>query len=187
MMTILFLLAILPTSTPAEGPMQPVIIDFHAPVNWAAVNDGVMGGLSQSSFEQGEDVAEFSGVLSLENNGGFASVRFANPTPDLSEFQALVLRFRGDGRDYQLRLRDDRRMDGVAWMSRFETVEGEWQEVRLPLDEFLPTFRGRQVRGAGDLQLQRVYQITVMLADKTSGPFRLELENLRGEPRDASI
>ena len=187
MMTLFFLLTILPASTPVDDQAHSVIIDFHAPVNWAAVNDGVMGGLSQSSFEQGEGGAEFSGVLSLENNGGFASVRFANPSPDLSDFTALVLRFRGDGRDYQLRLRDDRRMDGVAWMSRFETVEGEWQEVRLPLDEFIPTFRGRQVRDAGDLQLQRVYQITLMLADKTSGSFRLELKDLRGESRDASI
>ena len=183
MMSIFFLLSILPVSAPDRGATEPVIIDFLEPVNWAAVNDGVMGGLSDSWFEQGEELAQFTGTLSLENNGGFASVRFANPTPDLSEYRELVLRVRGDGRAYQLRLRDDRRMDGVAWMSRFETVEGEWQEIRLPLGEFTPTWRGRYVRGAGALRMDRVYQITVMLADKTSGPFRLELRDLRGVPR----
>jgi len=183
MMSIFFLLAILPASAPFDGAAQPVIIDFLEPVNWAAVNDGVMGGLSQSWFEQVDGQARFTGELSLENNGGFASVRFANPSPDLSEFSTLVLRVRGDGRDYQLRLRDDRRMDGVAWMSRFETTEGEWQEIRLPLGEFTPTFRGRFVSGAGQLRMDRIYQVTVMLADKTSGPFRLELQDLRGVPR----
>jgi monofunctional biosynthetic peptidoglycan transglycosylase len=150
-------------------------------LDWAAVNDGVMGGLSRSGFEQTEEGAVFTGTLSLENNGGFASIRFANPSPDLRGFDTLVLRVRGDGRSYQLRLRDDRRFDGVAWAAPFETVAGDWQEIRLPLEGFTPTFRGRVVTGAGELRLDRVYQITLMLADKNSGAFRLELGDLRGE------
>lgn len=181
MIPLIVLFALLPTSGGRGAATGSMILDFRQPVDWAAVNDGVMGGRSDSQFEQRDESAAFTGVLSLENNGGFASVRFANPTPDLSGFDALVLRVRGDGRDYQLRLRDDRRFDGVAWAARFGTVAGEWQEVRFPLDAFVPTFRGRIVRGAGELQLERVYQITMMLADKTSGPFRLELDELRGE------
>src|SRR6056297_3090968 len=48
--------------------------------NWEIVNDVVMGGRSSSQAElvnpdSGEGAMRFSGHLSLENNGGFASVR----------------------------------------------------------------------------------------------------------------
>jgi hypothetical protein len=43
---------------------------------WRIVNDDVMGGMSQSSFAQTpEGRAIFKGEVSLENYGGFASVR----------------------------------------------------------------------------------------------------------------
>lgn len=43
---------------------------------WQAVNDGVMGGISDGRFRiTADQTMEFSGTLSLENNGGFASVR----------------------------------------------------------------------------------------------------------------
>ena len=44
---------------------------------WTIVNDGVMGGLSSSEIiETEEKTLIFSGLVSLENNGGFASVRY---------------------------------------------------------------------------------------------------------------
>ena len=43
---------------------------------WQTVNDGVMGGRSDGRFQVNpEGNLEFFGMLSLENNGGFASVR----------------------------------------------------------------------------------------------------------------
>jgi len=43
---------------------------------WQTVNDGVMGGRSDGRFKiNDEKKMEFFGTLSLENNGGFASVR----------------------------------------------------------------------------------------------------------------
>jgi NADH dehydrogenase [ubiquinone] 1 alpha subcomplex assembly factor 1 len=44
--------------------------------DWQTVNDGVMGGDSQGKFKIiDKKTLEFFGTLSLENNGGFASVR----------------------------------------------------------------------------------------------------------------
>ena len=42
---------------------------------WRSVNDGVMGGRSSGGMVQAEDALKFTGELSLENNGGFSSVR----------------------------------------------------------------------------------------------------------------
>src|SRR6476646_2092127 len=44
--------------------------------DWQTINDGVMGGVSEGKFKITDKKAlEFFGTLSLENNGGFASVR----------------------------------------------------------------------------------------------------------------
>ena len=55
-----------------------VLFDFagaDAAKDWQTVNDGVMGGVSEGKFKITDaKTLEFFGNLSLENNGGFASV-----------------------------------------------------------------------------------------------------------------
>ena len=86
----------------------------------------------------------------------------------------MRLRLRGDGRTYQFRLRLDERWDGVAWRAEFPTT-GEWQIVELPYDRFAPVFRGRPVPDAGPVVAADIRQIGFMLADRTPGPFALEI------------
>jgi len=140
---------------------------------WRIVNDGVMGGRSQSAVTETDDGLRFAGELSLENNGGFASTRrpIAGGFPGAG---AIRLRVRGDGRRYQLRLRQDRAWDGVAWRHEFDTT-GEWQTLTLAFDDFEPVFRGRDVRGAGPVIADDIRQLGFMLADKQAGPFRLDI------------
>lgn len=147
---------------------------------WIIVNDGVMGGLSSSRFTDSDSgFATFTGELSLKNNGGFASVRALTPEGAMADRSALVLRVRGDGRTYQVRFRTDRRFDGISYMAEFSTVEGEWQEVLIPLTDFEPTFRGRRPGGAPPLSPADVQQIGLLLADKRPGSFRLDVAWIR--------
>jgi len=158
------------------------IIDFAdpAPTRWAIVNDGVMGGLSQSTLRlTDEGTAVFSGVLSLENDGGFASTRALLDTMDLTGFTGFRIRVKGDGRRYELRLRMDPNFDGVAYRAEFGTTDGEWTEVFLPFSSFQPSFRGRVPRGARALDLTSIRQIGFLLGDKVEGPFQLEMAWVR--------
>ena len=158
------------------------LLDFGVDerVEWYVVNDGVMGGLSRSGMRRtDEGTGVFSGELSLENNGGFASVRALLGRTDLAAHAGLELRVRGDGRTYQLRLRTDDRFDGVAYKATFATRDGEWQTVRVPFDEFLPTFRGRTLAGEPPLDPARIHQVVFMVADKRAGPFALEIDFVR--------
>jgi Complex I intermediate-associated protein 30 (CIA30) len=158
------------------------LIDFQSPESgeWAVVNDGVMGGLSSSSVRRtDEGTGLFSGELSLENNGGFASVRCLVGLTDLSEFAGLAVRVRGDGRAYQLRLRGNDRFDGVAYRAFFETIDGEWVTARIPFEKFLPTFRGRILTDAPVLDLSQIAQVAFLIADKQPGSFALEIEFVR--------
>jgi monofunctional biosynthetic peptidoglycan transglycosylase len=154
------------------------IVDFAQPeaVRWTIVNDGVMGGLSTSDLEAtAEGTVFFSGYVSLENNGGFASTRAAFDSMDLSEFEGVRVRVRGDGRSYQIRFRLDGSFDGISYAREFDTEPGVWQEIDLPFEGFQPTFRGYVPRGAGPLDPARIRQMGILIGDKKEGPFKLEM------------
>jgi NADH dehydrogenase [ubiquinone] 1 alpha subcomplex assembly factor 1 len=59
---------------------------------WRIVNDGVMGGLSSSKAIVEDDKIIFSGNVSLENNGGFASLRSPVKDYNFERFQELKLK-----------------------------------------------------------------------------------------------
>jgi NADH dehydrogenase [ubiquinone] 1 alpha subcomplex assembly factor 1 len=143
---------------------------------WRAVNDGVMGGVSTGRMVRAGDTLRFEGELSLENNGGFASVR--RPVDqDLSRATLVRVQVRGDGRKYQFRIRQDSGFDGVAWRAEF-TSSSDWQTLDLPLDEFIPVFRGRQVPGAGPVDPSSIQQVGFLLADKQPGRFALDIRSI---------
>ena len=77
--TLLTLLLFGTTSASMAGNGQRTLFDFSKPdaaQAWQPVNDGVMGGVSDGRFKiTDQGTMEFLGTLSLENNGGFASVR----------------------------------------------------------------------------------------------------------------
>ena len=143
---------------------------------WRIVNDGVMGGLSQGRIDIMPGGAVFRGQLSLENRGGFTSVRRAAPSYDLDGYTGIRLRVKGDGRTYQFRLRIDDRFDGIAYRSEFETTAGQWLTIDIPFKSFKPTWRGRNVPGAPKLEPGNIKQIGFLLADKKPGDFSLEIE-----------
>ncbi|MFC2173964.1 CIA30 family protein, partial [Acidobacteriota bacterium] len=123
------LLAVTFWGNPIMAQEPKTVLDFRsseAGDRWRIVNDGVMGGLSQSRMTVTPDqTGIFQGRVSLENNGGFAMVRTKPGEFGLSGHKGLSLRVKGDGKRYQLRLRADRRFDGVAYKSDFDTVEDE--------------------------------------------------------------
>lgn len=148
---------------------------------WRVVNDGVMGGLSRSEFlDDGDGPGVFRGTVSLDNNGGFASVRTAPADLGLGGFDGIRLQVRGDGKRYSFRLRTDDRFDGVAWSAPFETRAGEWVTVTLPFDEFRPTWRGRTVPGTPPLDPARIRQLGLLIADRQAGPFRIDIGRISG-------
>ena len=144
---------------------------------WRSVNDGVMGGISSGNMVQVDDMLRFEGELSLENNGGFASVRRLVGL-ELSMAKSVRLKLRGDGREYQFRLRTNDRLDGIAWRAKFLTT-GDWQTINLEFSEFEPVFRGRLIADAGPLNPGEIHQIGLMLADKQAGPFRLDIKSIQ--------
>jgi hypothetical protein len=156
---------------------QKVVCDFSTScLQWRNVDDVVMGGLSRSAMQPGSDgTALFSGVLSLERNGGFASVRTALEVRDYARSDRFRIRVKGDGKRYSFRVRNDDRFDGVVYAAGFDTVAGEWVEIDLPFAEFRPLFRGTVVAGAPPMDPGNVAQIGLLISSKQEGPFRLQV------------
>jgi NADH dehydrogenase [ubiquinone] 1 alpha subcomplex assembly factor 1 len=156
--------------------MRTLIYHFDTPAsaqNWQPINDGVMGGVSSSQMRF--DVAghaAFEGVVSLENNGGFASVR-ASLDLGCANTMAYLLTVWGDGHTYKLNLRTNTGFDGVNYQAAFTPAQGVWTQVALPLAAFVPNFRGRRVPGAPPLQPEMVRQVGLMISDRQAGEFRL--------------
>ncbi|MGB0135122.1 CIA30 family protein [Dokdonella sp.] len=144
---------------------------------WVAVNDGVMGGRSSGGPTLKDGALQFAGMLSLENGGGFSSIRTVDYLVDLSEVSAVLLRVRGDGRVYQVRLATDAQHLGLAvsYGAEFVTVAGKWIEVRVGFDALRPSVRGTVLEGP-PFDPSKVRQIGVLVGDKKEGPFSLEID-----------
>jgi len=143
---------------------------------WLAINDNVMGGVSVGQMTETDEGLRFEGKLSLENNGGFASVR--RPVEGgLAGVSGIRLKVRGDGRRYQLRMRHGRQFDGVSWRAGFKAGK-DWQTIELGLDQFEPVFRGNAVPNAGPLVPKGVGQLGFLLADGRDGNFGLDIASI---------
>lgn len=154
-------------------------VDVSEAQRWLVVNDNVMGGVSKGEASPTEDSSLlFSGSISLENNGGFASIRSQPTDFDLGEFDGIRIRVKGDGRTYQFSLRRDRNLDGIAFRQEFESIENKWIEVELPFASFIPTFRGRTLTDVNPLDPADIRQLGFLIADKEAGPFKLIVDRI---------
>lgn len=143
---------------------------------WQAVNDGVMGGVSDGRFKITADkTLEFFGTLSLENNGGFASVRTTPCDLGIQAGDTLVVNVKGDGREYVLNIYTKSRRVAFSYRASLPTTKDEWTEVSVPLTEFIPTAFGRRVPGMGPVEPDQINGLGFMLSDKNAGPFKLEV------------
>lgn len=138
------------------------------------VNDGVMGGVSQSSLRQDEDGMFFEGMVSLENNGGFASMRSSVRFPQGT--QLIELLAKGDGKRYKLVLRTEL-APRVTYVADFIALP-TWQTYRFNLSQFKSTFRGRDV-DAPALSFSDVIDFGILISNNQAGSFAIQLKTLK--------
>ena len=142
--------------------------------DWRVVDDVVMGGKSFGEFYVNKDgKGVFEGNVSLENNGGFSSVRHQLNKEELSQFSTILLRVKGDGKRYQFRLKD-KRSNYYSYAAYF-TSSTEWKTLKIPLSEMYPTFRGRKLN-LPNFNQNTIEEIAFLIANKKSEDFRLEID-----------
>jgi hypothetical protein len=159
-----------------------ILFDFTVPAAvsaWAPVDDRVMGGVSRSRMRHDRaGQAVFEGCVSLEQGGGFASARCAPGARGRPGARTCVLEVRGAGSVFKLNLRTDDGFDGPTWQARFAPAGGAWQTLRVPLADFVATFRGRALTGSPALDPARIRQVGLLIADRQAGPFALDVRRI---------
>jgi NADH dehydrogenase [ubiquinone] 1 alpha subcomplex assembly factor 1 len=159
---------------------EKLIFGFDKPgeaEQWRTINDPVMGGMSQSSFQVTEKkTALFSGIVSLKNSGGFASVSSLPSDYNLSGFAGIAIRVKGDGKRYKFTIKTDTAFTGFTYQSPFSTVKGEWTVIYAPFKNYVPSFRGSVIKDAEPIDAKKVKSFGFLIADKQEGPFRLEID-----------
>lgn len=159
-----------------------VIISFEEPDSakkWESVNDGVMGGISEGGFKLSDEQSLiFSGTLSLERNGGFASIRTIDKNLGLKGMYGLKVKVRGDGRTYWLGLQKANQFGPSSYRAYLPTKKDEWTETIIPFSDFKYQAFGRNLPG-GSAKPEKVASIGFTIADKKAGPFELEIQSVK--------
>lgn len=157
---------------------QPAILyNFSNTSNakdWVIVDDVVMGGRSSGNFyvnKAGNGV--FEGRVSLENNGGFSSLRYRLNQEGIKEYTSLILKIKGDGNKYQIRIKD-KRSNYYSYASYFKSPT-YWETIKIPLSQMYPTFRGRQV-DIPNYNGDTIEEIAFLIGNKKAEDFKLEID-----------
>ena len=153
------------------------IYNFSTQTNlkeWNIVNDGVMGGLSKSSLMLTDSgYGQFSGHVSLANNGGFASIQLNATIKLTKEKKFIVLRIKGDGKKYEFRLKGSV-SQFESYVHQFST-SGEWENIKLAIDEFYPQYRGRKMN-IPNFNFESIQQLSFLIANKKDEDFKLWID-----------
>ena len=171
--------AVTTTSLPAAD--EPIVLadfpDADSVAGWSIQNDTVMGGVSNSRTEWVDGQLIFAGDLSLDNNGGFCSMR----SPVSADFgalaagaTALTLTATGDDQVYVVQVRTDRDL----FVQRITIAGGAEDTYVLPFSDFTATdFMLDAITPLEPLDPGSILQIAMYILDKQEGPFRLAIRS----------
>ena len=151
--------------------------DKNASANdWRIVDDVVMGGESNGRFSIDSDGhGVFEGKISLENNGGFSSVRYQFEKLAVTENSTVLITLKGDGKDYQFRIKD-KSSTSYSYITTFKT-SGEWQTIEIKLSDLYPSFRGRKL-DLPNFQSDFFEEIVFLIGNKKEESFKLILDKI---------
>ena len=170
----------------SESEARAAMPDALRSASWSVVNDTVMGGRSSATITwNAAGHLEWRGRLSLENNGGFVSIRSGSAWADWAAFDAVEVVLEGQGRDVQVSVqREGQVLRAGGYRAMLPTkVAGETRAV-IPLSAFIPKRFGREVRAPSLARdKSRLGDWGLLIADKRQGQFSVTLKSLRGVRR----
>jgi len=155
------------------------IFDFNKTSNinnWKIVDDVVMGGRSSGKFylnKGGNGV--FEGRVSLENNGGFSSLRYRFNQISTKQYSKIILKVKGDGKTYQFRVKS-KSSDYYSYIAYFNTTK-DWETIELSLSDMYPAFRGRKLNKS-NYDDESIEEIAFLIGNKKAEAFKLEIDSI---------
>lgn len=150
--------------------------------DWRIINDGVMGGLSKGVGNLDEDAMIFSGEVSLENNGGFSSLRSPYQDFDLSKYEKVVIRLKAKGQILAFTMSVDRRWYQPYFKQQVHVDSEDWQVIELPFSDFKTYRIGEQINyDFSETDAEKVIRVGFITDSKKAGLFEAEIDYVRFE------
>ncbi|MBO3116662.1 CIA30 family protein [Winogradskyella sp. DF17] len=144
--------------------------------NWRILDDVVMGGRSNGEFTVSkEGFGKFYGDISLDNNGGFSSVRYYFETKKTKPFSKFILKIKGDGKRYQFRVKD-KSNQRHSYIYEFQT-SGDWETVEIPFDKMYASFRGYRLN-ISNFDGAQMEEIAFLIGNKKEESFELLIDTI---------
>jgi len=156
-----------------------LIFDFKHESNlagWMIVDDVILGGRSNGKFSISNDGhGLFSGKVSLENNGGFSSVRHRFEKKEVNDYKKVTIRLKGDGKRYQFRIKSDK-YDRYSYVSYLQT-DDDWQTIEIPFSEMYPSFRGMRLK-MSNYPGKLMEELAFLIGNGEEESFKLEIDKI---------
>ena len=143
---------------------------------WYVVNDIVMGGRSAAKMKvDAEGHGLFEGHISLDNNGGFSSIKYEAGNTKLEGYSKFLIVLKGDGKAFQFRIKA-KSDDYFSYVFNFET-SGNWQTVEIPFSNMVASFRG-QILDMPSFAGIYVEEIGFLIGNKKVEDFTLVIDKI---------
>ena len=147
------------------------------PKDWNIVDDIVMGGRSSGGIRINNDgYGVFSGNVSLENNGGFSSIKYRFNKKTLNKNAKIILKIKGDGKPYQFRIKS-KSSDKHSYISHFNTGV-DWEMIKIDVNSMYPSYRGKQLNLPND-KINSFEEVSIFIGNKRNETFKLEIDNIK--------
>jgi len=144
--------------------------------NWKILDDVVMGGRSDGNFKINKDgYGEYTGEVSLKNNGGFSSLRYYFDSIDTDSYSKFKIRLKGDGKSYQFRVKD-KRNNHYSYIYKFTSTE-DWQTIEIPFSEMYASFRGYEL-DIPNYNGDQMEEIAFLIGNKKEESFKLIIDSI---------
>lgn len=159
--------------------MRTLLYLFDSDANlskWSIVDDVVMGGKSNGKLYLDDDgKGVFAGEVSLENNGGFSSAKYKFRKKDVSGFDKIIIKVKGDGKRYQIRVKSAVE-DDASYIQHFET-NGSWETLSFNFKDLQPWYRGNRL-DQPNYPGKQMEEVSFMIANKKEEDFKLFLDRI---------
>lgn len=148
--------------------------------DWVLLSDNIMGGVTKSKLEYTENSLVLSGTISLDNYGGFSSVKTRFKNYDLSEYKGLKIRCKSSGQSFAFTLEDSQNWTLPNYKGNFSnTKENEWEWITLFFKDFKEYQIGEPTGNEWPTSnLKNIVRLGIITTEKKEGPFVIEIDRI---------
>jgi NADH dehydrogenase [ubiquinone] 1 alpha subcomplex assembly factor 1 len=146
--------------------------------NWVLLSDNIMGGVSKSKLDYTENTMVLSGNISLDNFGGFSSVKTTFGKYDLSQFKGVKIKFKSTNQKFAFTLEDSRNWTLPNFKGNFYSDKVNiWEEKTIYFNDFKEYQVGEPTgEKLNDNSLKNIVRMGIITTEKKEGPFSIEID-----------